>query len=485
LPVLAPDDAAYIFFTSGTTGVPKGVLGCHKGLAHFLAWQREAFRVSPQDRCAQLTNPSFDPVLRDVFLPLTSGALLCLPEDGAELGGGRTLSWLEGERISLLHTVPALAQSWLDGSRSRVSLRALRWVFFAGEPLSETLVRRWRRTFPDTGGIVNLYGPTETTLIKCSYRVPTEVSPGVQPVGWPLPEAQALVFGDGNQLCGIGEPGEVVLRTPFRSLGYLNAPAENRKRFVQNPFRDDDRDLLYFTGDRGRYRPDGMLEILGRLDDQVKIRGVRVEPGEVTAILSRHPAVRSCAVLAYQDEHDQYFLAAYVVLSQRNETLVPELRTYLGKQVPAVIVPTDFVLLEQLPLTHNGKLDRRALPAPGQRGSGPRATFVAPRTPVEETVAGIWKQVLQLERVGVRDNFFELGGHSLLASQVMARLRDAFCIALPLRTLFEQPTVEKLAVSITRGRAEEAGQEDLGQILTELEALSDEDAQHLLRDQTD
>jgi amino acid adenylation domain-containing protein len=452
LPDPAPDDAAYIFFTSGTTGVPKGVLGCHKGLAHFLAWQRQEFAVRPQDRCAQLTSPSFDPVLRDIFLPLTSGATLCLPQAGGDLGTDWVLPWLEHEQISLLHTVPALAQSWLSSCHETVSLRAMRWVFFAGEPLPEALVRRWSQAFPEAGGIVNLYGPTETTLAKCFYRVQAEPSAGVQPVGWPLPATQALVFRENNQICGIGEPGEIVLRTPFRSLGYINASEENHGRFVKNPFRDDEKDLLYYTGDRGRYRPDGSLEVLGRFDDQVKIRGVRVEPDEVAAILSRHPAVGSCAVLAARDEQDHPFLTAYVVPAWRHEATIPELRAYLGKQLPAVMIPAAFVLLEQLPLTPNGKLDRRALPTPGQIRSEPEEAFVVPRTLVEEEVARVWAEVLGLVRIGIRDNFFALGGHSLLATQVISRLRKLFQVEISLRRFFETPTIAELATTIAHAK---------------------------------
>ena len=291
-----PDDAAYIFFTSGSTGVPKGVLGWHKGLSHFLQWQGDTFGIGPQERVAQLIHLSFDAVLRDIFLPLTRGATLCVPNEQDTLDAQSLMQWLERERISLVHTIPTLAQAWLAQVPADVCLRSLRWVFFSGEPLTEILVRQWRVAFPRSA-IVNLYGPTETTLVKCYYVVPPDVLPGIQPAGWPLPQTQALVLAAHSRLCGIGEPGEIVLRTPFRTLGYINAPDDQRQRFVQNPFREDAGDWLYYTGDRGRYRPDGMLEILGRLDEQVKIRGIRIEPSEVTATLAQHPAVHACVVV--------------------------------------------------------------------------------------------------------------------------------------------------------------------------------------------
>ena len=444
LPELDPNDAAYIFFTSGTTGVPKGVLGSHKGLSHFLNWQRKTFATQPQDRSAQLTALSFDAVLRDIFLALTSGAILCLPEE--ELGLDQVLPWLEREGISLLHAVPTLTQAWLTNVPVGVSLRNLRWVFFVGEPLPTALVQRWREVSP-AGKVVNFYGPTETTLIKCFYVVPSDAPPGVQPGGWPLPETQALVLAENGQMCGVGEAGEIVLRTPFRTLGYINAAEENQARFVKNPFRDDERDLLYYTGDRGRYRPDGSLEVLGRLDDQVKIRGVRIEPSEVTASLSQHPAVKSCIVVARKDEEGQNSLVAYVVKSERDEVTSHELRRYLGKHLPAVMIPASLVFLEQFPLLPNGKIDRGALPtSPAVKPELERA-FVAPRTPVEETLAEIWATVLGLERAGVHDNFFGLGGDSLLSIQIIARAHQAGLRFIP-RQLFEHQTIAELATAI-------------------------------------
>jgi amino acid adenylation domain-containing protein len=406
---VSPDEPAYIFFTSGTTGVPKGILGCHKGLSHFLNWQSETFDIGPQDRVAQLTNLSFDVVLRDIFLPLTHGATLCLPEEKDIIEPKDILNWLEREQVSVLHTVPALAQCWLDEIPEGVSLDSLRWVFFAGEPLIEILVNRWRAAFP-SAETINLYGPTETTMIKCFYQIPPEVFAGVQPLGQPMPQTQALVIANKDRLCGIGEIGEIVIRTPFRSLGYINSPEENQQRFVKNPFRDDETDLIYYTGDLGRYRPDGMLEILGRLDDQVKIHGVRIEPDEVTAVLSRHPAVKACAVVARESEQDQTYLVAYVV-SQDQDSIGPsELMSYLSRQLPTAMVPAWYIFLDALPMTPNGKVDRQKLPAPDQVSHEQEEIFVAPRNAMEEVLAGIWIDLLNVERVGVHDNFFKLGG---------------------------------------------------------------------------
>ncbi len=474
LPAIDPGAPAYLFFTSGTTALPKAILGCHRGLSHFLAWQRETFSVGEEDRCAQLTGLSFDVVLRDLFLPLTSGARLCLPGAGMDLGPDAVLLWMEREGATRLHAVPAVAASWLEAVPPAVSLAALRTVFFAGEPLSDGLVRRWREAFPQAGEIINLYGPTETTLAKCWYRVPARPEPGMQAVGFPLPQTQVLVLAPGERLCGVGEPGEIAIRTPFRTLGYLDAPEEDRRRFVRNPFREGGRDsgedLLYRTGDRGRVRPDGALELLGRLDDQVKIRGVRVEPSEVAAVLARHPAVRAAVVMSHPDPQGEPGLAAWWVPAAPAAPAVPAasaastagsdssaLLRYLEELLPAAMVPWVFVPLERLPLTANGKVDRRALPEPERPRPAGEEALALPRTPFEEVLAGIWCEVLRRDRVGTGESFFALGGHSLLATQVISRVRRALGIELPLHELFDRPTVHALA-----GRVEALVREGAG-----------------------
>ncbi len=440
-----PDDAAYIFFTSGTTGMPKGVLGAHRGLSHFVNWERVEFGVGPHDRCAQLTGLSFDAVLRDIFLPLTSGATLCLPDEDLLSDPNGILPWLDREQISILHTVPTLAHSWLADGSEGVSLRALRYVFFVGEPLMDSLVRQWRTSFPRSGKIVNFYGPTETTLIKCFCPVPANLSPGVQPLGKPLPQTQALVLGANFQLCGIGEPGEIAIRTPFRSFGYINAPDEGRRRFSKNPFSGNEADLIYLTGDRGRYRPDGSLEFLGRLDNQVKVRGIRVELGEIESVLAQHEAVSEVVVLAREDAVGEKRLVAYIVPDGTANPSVSELRAHLKNKLPEYMMPNVFMMLEKFPITPNGKVDRRALPEPENLRPELDETYEPPQTPIEKSLAEMWADVLGVKRVGVNDNFFELGGHSLLAVRLFVRIRKWAKIDLPLAILFKSPTIRALA----------------------------------------
>jgi acyl-CoA synthetase (AMP-forming)/AMP-acid ligase II/acyl carrier protein len=400
-----------------------------------------------------------------------------LPENGDVPVDDNFTPWLLQQRISIMHMVPSLARLALAGPQKDLFLPDLRLLFFMGEPLTDELVHRWRARLARHAGIVNLYGPTETTLVKCFYCVPEGVKPGVQPAGSPLPHTQALIFNDDNRLCGINEIGEIVLRTPFRTLGYFNNPDENDSKFVKNPFRDDHNDLLYRTGDLGRYVADGTVEILGRIDDQVKIRGVRAEPAEIAAVLGRHSAVQCCHVLARKTEDGEFSLAAYVVAVNNKTASSAELRHYLAQHLPAALLPASFVFIDTLPLTSNGKLDRKALPDADNRGAG-ATTYMAPRNTLEESIFAIWADVLRKSRIGVYDNFFDVGGHSLTATQVISRLRAKLDAKIRLRHIFEYPTIAQLARLIGADHGATTYHSD--QLLGEIEKMTEEDAQKLL-----
>lgn len=456
------EEAGYIFFTSGTTGTPQAVLGSHEGLSHFLQWQRDEFGVGPGDRCAQLTGLSFDVVLRDVLLPLISGATLCLPDEGENPGPDDVVPWLEKKGITLVHAVPTLAQAWLSAAGSRGRAR-MRIVLFAGEPLSGSLVERWRSVFPTTEQVVNLYGPTETTLATCFHVVGTPAPAGIQPLGHPLPGAQVLVLGDDGVVCGTGEPGEIVIRSPFRSLGYLNDSTETARRFVPNPHRADPSDLLFLTGDRGLYGTGGRLEFLGRLDDQVKILGVRVQPEEVTAALLAHPDVASAAVIAQGEQTEHTGLEGYYVPLSGDQSLPPSaLRAHLAERLPAAMVPATLKAVGDLPTTPRGKLDRDAL----QRMSGTQdpsspGKQAAPGDPLEATLGEIWAEVLDLAAVNSGDDFFELGGHSLLAARMLSRVKQRLGVRLGLRALLRAPTLDAFTESVRRTSTKGAGESSI------------------------
>jgi surfactin family lipopeptide synthetase A len=315
----------------------------------------------------------------------------------------------------------------------------LRVVTVAGEACSGDLVARWApgRRF------CNLYGPTEATI----WTTIAECTDGRQrpPIGRPIANTQVYLLDSYLRPVPLGVPGELCIGGVGLALGYRNRPDLTAERFMPHPFSDEPGARLYKTGDLARYRPDGLLEFVGRLDHQVKIRGYRIELGEVEACLRQHPAVREAVVVAREDKPGDQRLVAYVVANQPPGPSTSDLRGFLQAKLPSYMVPAAFVALPALPLTPNGKVDRRALPAPDQVRLAPDDALVAPRTPVEEALAGIWADVLGLTQVGIHDNFFELGGHSLLATQVIARLQAAFQVELPLRSLFEAPTVADLA----------------------------------------
>lgn len=447
------DDPAYLFFTSGTTGQPKGVLGTHGGLAHFIAWQRETFAVAPGDRVAHVTGLSFDVVLREIFVALSAGATLCIPDRTTLEDPARLMNWFADEDISLLHAVPTLAGVWLAEADAGLRLPRLRVSFFAGEPLTRQTVVRWRERIAPGADIINLYGPTETTLAKCWYRVPQRLPFDQMPVGQPLPECEVQVVDAGGSPVPPGEPGEVVIRTRWRTRGYLSAPS---------PFRADQtgKEAAYFTGDRGRILRDGNLVLLGRIDDQVKIRGVRVEPAGVAAVLAGHPDVAACAVLARAAEPHPRLIAYVVGTAERSA-----LRQYLGERLADAQVPTEFHFVPELPTTANGKLDRSRLADLLTSSAVPGApSGQRPDTASERRIAAIYAELLGLpldRPLSVDEDFFDLGGDSLQALAVISRINQAIDEhgsggRLDVSDLFEAPDIRGLAERLDALRGEMA-----------------------------
>lgn len=457
-PTLLPDDPAYIFFTSGTTGTPKGILGTHKGLAHFLHWQKNNFNIGPDDRCSQLTGFSFDVVLREVFLPLTSGATLCLPNPEDDLTPQCIIPWLIQQKITVLHTVPTLAQVWCQDDSFFPDFPNLRWIFFAGEPLSAELAHRWRNVLSEKGRIVNLYGPTETTLAKCFYLIPPDILSGTQPIGIPLPETQVLILSTKNQLCGIYENGEIVIRTPFRSKGYINRSSDHKKYFIRNPFRDDTTDILYRTGDIGHYRPDGTIGILGRLDKQVKIRGIRIELDEVKVAVLQHPAIQDAFITGGKDPLNNLCLIGYISFKDSQRLSIPHLRQFLIGILPKSMVPEYFIELESMPITANGKIDLHALPSPNfdiqeenqEDDLLQKEENDSLQNELISSLTKIWQEVLGIRDVKSTDNFFDIGGNSLKAIILFTRIEKFFGKKLPLSILFKANTISQLAEIISQ-----------------------------------
>ena len=453
LPKVTADDPAYVFFTSGSTGTPKAVYGQHAGLSHFLTWQRQQFAIQRTDRASLLTALSFDVILRDAFLILTSGGVLCVPGEHDVLEPGRIVRWLQQARITTVHVVPSLARLWLRAAPENPELSSLARVFFAGEPLLDELVTQWRSVFSSSAKVINLYGPTETTLAKCFHEVTEPPDVGVQVVGAPIPNTQILLLNAAGVLCGLNEPGQIAIRTPFRTLGYLGNPEANAKSFPRNPFTEDAEDRIYLTGDSGSYRSDGKIAIYGRLDNQVKVRGVRIEPGEIEAALLRQELVSEAVVAPAIDPHGEKALVAYLVLAHHAEPrgAFPTIRASLRRELPDVMVPAAFVSLAALPLNPNGKVNRRALPAPTPENFVV-STGVAAETELERQLVAIWSAMLGSTAVGVEDDFFDLGGHSLLAVQLAQRISAELRRQCTLSILFRTRTIRRLAAEMELNR---------------------------------
>jgi amino acid adenylation domain-containing protein len=469
------DNLAYTIYTSGSTGIPKGVLISHGSIAHHSLDTQSCFELNSSDRALQFSTSNFDTSLEEILPTLISGATLVLKDaeiwSPVEFGG----------KLSDLHITVAnlptaywheLAQARLDGAGPGV-LQELRLVVVGGEAMSSAALKLWRQTPLSHVRLLNGYGPTETTITATisviGPRLSEETPLQKVSIGRPLGERKVYILDRHGNPSPVGIPGELHIGGIGLARGYLGLPKLTAEKFIPDAFSDEPGARLYKSGDMARYLPDGNIEFLGRIDHQVKIRGFRIELGEIEAVLGQHPAVRETVVLAREDIPGDKRLVAYVVSDQKETTTISELRSFLKHKLPDYMAPSAFVFLDALPLTPNGKVDRRALPAPDQSRPELEPAFVAPRTSAEKTLVGIWAEVLRLEPVGIHDNFFELGGHSLLATQVMSRVRTAFQVELPLRTLFEKPTVAELAEVI-----EEV-------IIDELEKLTEDEADQFLK----
>ncbi len=476
------ENLAYVTYTSGSTGKPKGIAMPHRAVRNLLEWQFCETHLLPGARTLQFASLSFDVSFQDMFSTWGSGGTLVLITDEMRrdiAGLSRVLSEKEIHRLF----IPAVAlQQLAEGfcAQDQIQASLLKVIAGSEQLLITPALTRMFTELPNCS-LHNEYGPSETHVVtELSLSESVADWPERPAVGRPIFNTQVYILDSRMEPVPIGVSGELFLGGAGLARGYLNRPDTTAEKFVPDPFSEHAGKRLYRTGDLGRWLVDGQLEFLGRIDFQVKIRGFRVEPGEVEAVLSGHSSVRETVVMAREDDPGNERLVAYIVPAQESAPTISELHSFLRTLLPDYMVPSAYVFLNALPLTPNGKINRRALPAPDQSRPELERAYVAPRTALEATLADCWAEVLGLERVGVFDDFFELGGHSLLATQVIGRLRDVFPIELPLRTLFESPTVADLAERMTVEYGPAETLEDIARTLQELAELSEGEVETLL-----
>ena len=434
---------AYVIYTSGSTGKPKGVPNVHEGIVNRLLWMQDAYRLSSADRVLQKTPYSFDVSVWEFFWPLMTGACIVVAQPGGHKDPDYLVNLIQTQHITTLHFVPSMLRIFLeaDGIERCTSLSR---VICSGEALPVDLETRFFERVD--AELHNLYGPTEAAVDVTYWQCGPNSGRSSVPIGRAIWNTQIRILDPFLQQVPFGVPGELHIGGRQLARGYLKRPDLTTEKFIPDPFGNEQGARLYKSGDVARILPDGVVEYLGRIDHQVKVRGFRIELGEIESTLASHVAVRDNVVVAREDKPGNKYLVAYIVPHPGGAPSAADLRAYLLTSLPEYMVPQVFVTLDALPLSSNGKIDRKALPTP--EISVEQAEFVAPRTATEQTLASIWSQVLHTEPIGVNANFFSLGGHSLLAAQVISRIRRAFDMELPLRELFEAPTIEDLGKRI-------------------------------------
>jgi amino acid adenylation domain-containing protein len=444
------ENLIYVLFTSGSTGKPKGVTVEHRQLLNYLNAIARTLNLPADANYAIASTLAADLGNTVIFPSLCRGGCLHILSQECASDSAAFAEYCRQHPIDCLKIVPSHLSALLNSSPESSILPRQRLIL-GGETASWKLIEQIRHLSPNCT-IFNHYGPTETTVGVTTFTVKDEVNPWAKtvPLGRPIANIQVYVLDAHLQPVPIGSSGELYIGGASLARGYFNQPELTAERFINHPFSDEPNAKLYKTGDLVRYLPDGNLEFIGRIDNQVKIRGFRIELGEIEASIRQHPGVREVVVLAREDELENKRLVAYIVPDDKpgEKTNLTNLRSFIREKLPEYMMPSAFVMLKFLPLTPNGKVDRLSLPEPDRAQQELEIIFVAPRTPVEEILAGIWAKLLGLEKVSIRDNFFDLGGHSLLATQVISRMRETFHVELPLRCLFEFPTVAELAQKI-------------------------------------
>jgi len=470
-----------VIYTSGSTGNPKGVMIEHRSLVSFTLAAADEYAIHPGDRILQFASLCFDLSVEEIFTALTHGATVVLRTDDMISSPRDFLQCCEKWKLTILD-LPTAYWHDLTAGLSDEGLAmpgAVRLVIIGGEKASLDRVNAWQKTVGKSVRLVNTYGPTETTVVATMFDLGqrSESRPAsVVPIGRPIRNARTFILDEMRQPVPIGVPGELYIGGAGVTRGYVNRADLTSEKFVLDPFADNPDARLYRTGDLVRFLPDGNIEFLGRIDNQVKIRGFRVELEEIEHALRGHWGVTDAVVVLHEDGDGDKCLVAYLVTNGAKQPATSELRSYLKAKLPVYMVPAIFETIEALPLMPSGKIDRRALPNPRPKDREMDEEFVAPRTPIEQLLAGVWSDVLKLEQVSIHDNFFELGGHSLLAARVVSNVRNKLDVELCMVDVFQAPTIASLALLLYPRRAEAESEDELAALLKELADLTDETA---------
>jgi amino acid adenylation domain-containing protein len=460
LPHQTAEQLAYVIYTSGSTGMPKAVAVGHGSLLNLCQWHNRAFGVTSNDRASQLASIGFDAAVWEIWPYLIAGASVHLVNDEVRTQPEQLRDWMVRERITIGFAPTPLAERMLNLAWPKETV--LRFLLTGADTLHQ---------YPPTGlpfALVNNYGPTECTVVATSATVHSEKSASQRPaIGRPIDNVEVYILDSALQPVTEGEVGEIYIGGAGVGKGYLNDPALTEERFISNPFASATGGRLYRTGDMARQLPDGQIAFHGRVDDQVKISGYRIELNEITSAVNRHPAVRESVVVARENGAGERQLVAYVVPVGASPAVF-DLRDFLAKQLPEYMLPAKFVRLDSLPIGPRGKVDRNALPAPSDANMLREQISLGPDTATERSVARIVASLLGLKTLGVEENFFYLGGNSLFGTQLIARLREAFNVEVPLLKLFDHPTVADLSAEVER------------LMVTRLEAMTEEEAERLL-----
>jgi amino acid adenylation domain-containing protein len=440
---VSPDDLACIFYTSGSTGQPKGVAHTHRCLLHLTMIDTNSLHITPDDRLTLLHSLSVHSCIHHLLASLLNGAAL-LPFD-PRLGGGEPLArWLMQEQVTMYHSVPLVFRRMATMLMGQEAFPALRTITLSGAPMTRNDVELYKRHFPATCILLHMMGTTETGWARRYFiDKTTQIAGDAVPIGYPVQGTEVMLLDEDNCAAGFGQVGEIVIKSRYLASGYWRKPELTQARFI--PYVNEQDQQVYLSGDLGRMEPDGCLFHLGRKDFQVKVRGHRVEIGEVETALLAHPTLKEVAAIGRKMPSGDTELVAYVVPLGGHKTTVTELRRFLQLTLPDYMIPATFVSLASLPLTPNGKVDYGALPAPARRRPPLEAAYVTPQSVLEQRLAAVWQEVLGLEQVGVHDNFFDLGGDSLLLAQVQSQLQALFQRDIPIVDLFEHPTISAAA----------------------------------------